>query len=308
MLNKNTIPREEGMDKTLSLMREGYMYISNRCHSFHSDIFETRLFGKKAICMRGKEFAKLFYDNEKFKRKGAVPKWIAHLFFGENSVQTLDGKNHQHRKDMLMSIMTTDRLQQIVDITKRQWEHAIDRWEQIGQVVFYEEIQKMLCRVACEWVGVPLKEDEVDKRTKALASLFESAVSVGPAYWLGRNSRKGLNEWISEYVNEIRDGKIQGQEDSILYKFTKQYDLEGNSLPPETVAVETINLLRPIVAISIFINFLMLAVHHYPEEKEKLKLEDKNYVEMFVQEVRRFYPFFPFIPAIVKEDFTWENF
>jgi len=29
---------------------------------------------------------------------------------------------------------------------------------------------------------------------------------------------------------------------------------------------------------------------------------------MFVQEVRRFYPFFPFIPAIVKEDFTWENF
>src|SRR5690625_5388283 len=83
MLNKNTIPREEGMDKTLSLMREGYMYISNRCHSFQSDIFETRLFGKKAICMRGKEVAELFYDNDKFKRKEAIPKRVVQSFFGE---------------------------------------------------------------------------------------------------------------------------------------------------------------------------------------------------------------------------------
>src|SRR5690625_1258834 len=166
MYNENLVPREEGMDNTLSLMREGYMYITNRCQSLQSDIFETRLFGKKAICMRGKDFAELFYDNEKFKRKGAAPKWIAHLFFGENSVQTLDEKNHQHRKNMLMSMMTTDRLQQIVDITKQQWEKVIDRWEQMDQVIFYEEIQKMLCKVAGEWVGVPLKEDEVNKRAK----------------------------------------------------------------------------------------------------------------------------------------------
>src|SRR5690625_3480464 len=70
MLNKNTIPWEEGMDKTLSLMREEYMYISNRCHSFQSDIFETRLFGKKAICMRGKEVAELFTIMTNLKEKG----------------------------------------------------------------------------------------------------------------------------------------------------------------------------------------------------------------------------------------------
>src|SRR5690625_1329565 len=133
MLNKNTIPREEGMDKTLSLMREGYMYISNRCHSFQSDIFETRLFGKKAICMRGKEVAELFYDNDKFKRKGAIPKRVVQSFFGENSIQTLDENAHQHRKDMLMSAMTSDRLQQLVNITKQQWEKSIAQWEQMDQ-------------------------------------------------------------------------------------------------------------------------------------------------------------------------------
>src|SRR5699024_6253881 len=129
-----------------SLMREGYMYISNRCHSFQSDIFETRLFGMSAICMRGKKAAELFYDNEKFKRKGATPKWVVKSFFGENSVQTLDEKDHQHRKDMLMSIMTSDKLQQIVDITEQQWEKAIDKWEQMDQVILYEVVQKLLCR------------------------------------------------------------------------------------------------------------------------------------------------------------------
>src|SRR5699024_8748660 len=31
-------------------------------------------------------------------------------------------------------------------------------------------------------------------------------------------------------------------------------------------------------------------------------------LEMFVQEVRRFYPFFPFVAALVKEDFTWGSY
>ena len=54
MSNAGKMPREEGIDHSLSLMREGYMYILNKRRSFNSDIFETRLLGKKAICMGGK--------------------------------------------------------------------------------------------------------------------------------------------------------------------------------------------------------------------------------------------------------------
>ena len=46
MSNTNQMPREEGIDHSLSLMSEGYLYILNRRHSFNSDIFETRLLGK----------------------------------------------------------------------------------------------------------------------------------------------------------------------------------------------------------------------------------------------------------------------
>ena len=63
----NEMPREQGLDHSFNFMTEGYMYILNRRKSFHSDVFETRLLGKKAICLGGKEGAELFYDNEKFE-------------------------------------------------------------------------------------------------------------------------------------------------------------------------------------------------------------------------------------------------
>ena len=69
MSNTNQIPQEEGIDHSLSLMREGYMYILNRRRSFNSDVFETRLLGKKVICMGGKKLRKFFMTLKNSKGK-----------------------------------------------------------------------------------------------------------------------------------------------------------------------------------------------------------------------------------------------
>src|SRR5699024_5725743 len=97
-------------------------------------------------------------------------------------------------------------------------------------------------------------------------------------------------------------------DNTILYQFALYRDLEANLLKKETVTVEIINLLRPIVAISIFLNFLFLAIYHHPEETKKVKSGDEQYSEMFVQEIRRFFPFFPFIVALVRKDFNWGDY
>ena len=308
MSNTNQMPREEGIDNSLSLMREGYMYILNRLHGFNSDVFETRLLGKKAICMVGKEAAEVFYDTEKFKRKDAAPNRAVQTLFGKNGVQALDGQAHKHRKEMFMSIMTPDGLEKLNDITKKQWETAVDKWEQMDKIVLYEEVQEIMCRTACQWAGDPLEESKVKQLTKDLAAMFESPASLGPAHWLGRNARNQVEKWIGELINEVREGKVNPPENTALHRFSWHRDLEGNLLDTEIVAVEVINILRPIVAIAIFINFIALALHHYPEEKKKLESQDEKYAQMFVQEVRRFYPFFPFVAAIVKKDFTWNGF
>ncbi|MDQ0163867.1 cytochrome P450 [Aeribacillus alveayuensis] len=308
MSNINPMPREEGFDHTLSLMREGYMYILNRRKSFNSDIFETRLLGQKAICMGGKEAAEVFYDTEKFKRKNAAPNRVVQTLFGKNGVQALDGQAHKHRKEMFMSIMSSEALEKLIHITKRQWEQAVEKWEQLDEVIFYEEAKEIMCRTACEWAGVPVPEDKIIRLTKDLGAMFESPAEIGPAHWLGRNARNRVESWIEGLIEEVRNRNLNPPENTALHKFAWHRDLEGNLLNKKIAAVEVINILRPIVAIAIYINFIALAVHHYPEERKKLESRDEKYAEMFVQEVRRFYPFFPFVAALVKKDFTWKGY
>lgn len=302
------MPREEGIDNSLSMMREGYLYIPNRRQSFHSDLFETRLLGKKAICMGGKEAAEIFYDTEKFKRKDAAPNRAVQTLFGKNGVQSLDGEMHKQRKQMFMSIMSSEQLDLLKEIAKKNWALAINKWTQMGKVVLYEEVKELLCSIACEWAGVPLKDSELKNMAKDLSALYESPAKIGPAHWMGRNARNLIENLITGLVDEVRNGSVNPPENSALHRFSLHRNQDGNLLEAKTAAVEVINILRPIVAISIYIAFTVLAVHHHPEEREKLKSKNGNYAKMFVQEVRRFYPFFPFVAALVKKDFTWNGF
>lgn len=306
-IEKN-MPKEEGMDHTFSFMREGYMYIMNRRRSLNTDVFETRLLGEKVICIGGKKAAEVFYDNEKFKRKNAAPNRAVQTLFGKNGVQLLDGKKHKHRKQMFMSLMTSEELNKLTDIAKKQWEKALEQWEQMDQVIFYEEAKEILCRTACEWTGIPVHEQEVKNLTRDLGAMFESAGAVGPKHWKGRAARNRVERQIQKIVVEVQNGSFHPPEDTVLYHFSRHRDLERNLLDAKTVAVEVINILRPLVAIAIYINFILLTLHYYPEEKEKLETGDETYPQMFIQEVRRFYPFFPFVMGRVKKDFTWNGY
>ena len=304
---ENQMPREEGIDHSISLLKEGYKFIVNRQRKLHANVFETRILGKKAICMIGEDAAKLFYDTDKFQRNGAAPNRIVQTLFGENSVQTLDGSAHRQRKEMLMSVMTKEEVARMVDIVKIKWEQAIDQWSQKDQIVFYDEMKELLCKAAFQWIGNPLHEQNTKKLTEELASMFETPAIFGISHWIGRSHRNQVEKTMKQLVRDIRDEKIKFPKDSVLHQFAFYKDSDDYLLDEETVAVEIINLIRPIVAIAIFANFILLALKQFPKEKEKLK-NFPDYPQMFVQEVRRFYPFFPFVVATVKKDFTWNGY
>lgn len=304
----NSVPKEEGIDHSLNLLREGYLYILNRRQSFHSDLFETRLLGKKAVCMGGKEAADLFYDNSKFKRAGVAPNRVAETLFGKKGVQTLDGDAHKHRKKMFMSIMSQDRLKKLNEIAAKQWDTALTKWQEMDDVVLYEEALEIMCRTACEWAGVPVEDKDMKKLADDFRSMFESATAIGPSHWAGRHARNRVEKWIGNLIDQVREGKLNPEEGTALYTFSWHRDLEGNLLDQEVASVEVINILRPIVAIAVYITFSALAAHHYPEERKKLQSGNEKNTQMFVQEVRRFYPFFPFAAAEVKTDFTWKDY
>ncbi|PRS06374.1 cytochrome P450 [Bacillus atrophaeus] len=301
------VPHDKALDNSLAMMREGYLFIKNRVDRYQSDLFETRLLGQKAICMSGEEAAKVFYDPERMKRNGALPKRLLKTLFGVDAIQTMDGDAHTHRKLLFMSLMTPPHQKRLAELAMEQWLAALSKWEGAEKVELFEEAKNVLCKIACRWAGVPLEESEVKERADDFSAMVDAFGAVGPRHWKGRRARPRAEEWIRDIIENVRAGKTEAEKGTALYEMAFHTELDGSRLDTQMAAVELINVLRPIVAISTFITFSALALHNHPEYKEKLKSGNGDDLEMFVQEVRRFYPFGPFLGAQARKDFVWNQ-
>ncbi len=286
-------------------MLEGYLVIKNRMDKYQTDLFLARFLGQKVICISGQEAAKLFYDPQLFQRNGAAPKHVQKTLFGENAIQSMDGEAHIHRKNLFISLLTLQDQKVLSKLILEQWEASIGKWEGLKSIVLFDEVTIILCRVVCIWAGVPLQESEVKERAEGFSTMVDAFGAVGPRPWKGRIARGKVEKWIKELIEDVRTGKVKIHEDSALYAMAYYKDLNGQPLDSQMAAIELINVLRPVVAISTYITFSALALYEYPQCKEKLISEGSDYTEIFVQEVRRFYPFAPFLGARVRKDFMW---
>jgi fatty-acid peroxygenase len=257
--------------------------------------------------MHGEEAAKIFYDNRYFKRKGAAPKRVQKTLLGQNGVQGLDGSEHMHRKQMFMSIMTPENMKTLIHYTREQWEYNSIRWHN-KDIVLFDEAQIIMCQVACRWAGVPLQYNEIKQRAADLGKMIDGFGAIGPRYWSGRCARKRSEKWMSGIIEQIRTRKLTPPNNTAAYIIAWHRDLQKQLLNTSVAAVELLNIIRPIVAIATYITFAALAMYKHPECRKKFQLRDNNYNQMFVQEVRRFYPFTPFVGARVKKSFHWKHY
>lgn len=295
------------MEITPLLMCEGYRFISNHGRKYRTDVFETFFMGQKTICIRGPEAANVFYDDERFIRKGVAPKRIQKTLIGKNGVQGLDGAEHSKRKMMFLSIMNQKNIQLLRKLMLKQWEISSLRWEKEDYIVLFDEVQEMLCKVACKWAGIPLRNSEVKLRADDMGKMIDGFGAVGPRHWQGRCARKRTEAWIEDIVEQIRSYQIKPPMWTAAHNIVWHSDLKGELLSKQIAAVELINILRPIVAIATYIIFGAVAMVKNPESRRKIQLGNDKYLDMFVQEVRRFYPFTPFVGARVKKSFYWRN-
>jgi fatty-acid peroxygenase len=136
--------------------------------------------------------------------------------------------------------------------------------------------------------------------------MIEGAGSVGPRNWCGQLLRARTERWIRDIVEKVRARELDVPEGSTAHVMAWHRGLDGGLLDTEVAAVELINVLRPVVAVARFVTFAALALNEHPECVQKIQA-DEDYLAMFVQEVRRFYPFFPFVGGRVRNAFDWRG-
>jgi len=299
------LPRDPAFDSTLALMADPYRFISRRCERFGSDAFEARILLRRTVCMMGAEAAELFYDRRRFMRQGAAPEPLRATLFGKGAVQSLDDAAHQHRKAMFLALLTPERVAQLANETAAAWRDAAEEWQQHRRLQLYEAVQRLLTQAVCRWAGVPLPPDQVGLRTRQLVALFDEAGSL--QHLRARRARGQAEDWLAELVQALRERRITVRRDSALDVVAHHRDGAGRLLVPRVAAVELLNLLRPTVAVSVFVVFAAHAMHQYPQCLAALQGGDERYVDWFVQEVRRFYPFFPAVIARAREEFEWRG-
>ena len=301
------IPTDQSIESTLNFNSEGYNFISNRCEQLNTDVFLTKLLLKDVICLRGEEAAKLFYNNDVIKREGAVPEPTKSAFLGKEAPHGLDDETHKHRKRLFMSPMTREGIENHVKLMIKYWDIYLDKWEKMDQINFYKETCQLNLEAVCEWCEIPLKKEEVKERAEELASLADGAVNAGIKNIKGRINIKRAEEWLRGIIDDVRKGNLEVSEDSVLKKFATFRDLKGELLDHRIAATSMINLLRPTVQLGRWFAFMAVAFEEYPENKEKVRKDDE-YVEYFVQEVRRFYPFIPFALGKTRKEVEWKGY
>jgi fatty-acid peroxygenase len=292
------------LDQSLTLLREGFAFILHRRLQYKSDVFETRLMLEKTLCMGGPEAARLFYDPGRFRRKGAVPGFVQDTLFGRNAVQTMDGTDHHRRKSLFLELTGPAHAERLQALMTAEWRKAAAGWRAENRtVVLLAAAQDVLCRAVCAWAGVSLPEADAGRRGRDMGAMVDAFGSpLGPRHWRGRAARRRAETWMEGEINRAR--RIAGA--TPLHRMALWRAPDGSPLKARMAAIELLNILRPTVAISYYIVFAALALHEHPACRRKI-LADERYLGFFIQEVRRFYPFAPFLGARARKDFVWRG-
>ncbi|MFJ4482894.1 cytochrome P450 [Streptomyces longwoodensis] len=300
-------PRRPWADHTLPLLAEGYAWLPNRMRESPDHVVRTRLMGRPALAVRGPEAVRFFYDERHVHRHGALPEPVRGTLFGKGAVHTLDGDAHRARKSLFLPLLHVERIAGLVEEVAAAWDEAVTSWTGRPGVVLFDEAAVVLTRGVCRWAGVPLRDDEAEPLARDLVALVDGFATAGPRHWRARRARGRQEGRLAELVEDVRSGAVTAPADSVLDRVARHREASGELLEPGTAAVELLNVIRPTVAVSWFVAFAAHALHRWPLHRERLRAGDAAYAAAFVHEVRRFYPFAPFLGGLAVTDLTWNG-
>lgn len=297
--------RAHRLDDTLPLALKGYAWLPDRLRRANADVLVTRLLGQRAVALHGPEAARFFYDERHIRRHGAIPGPVQDTLFGRGAVHTLDGEAHRVRKAMFMALLTGGGIDGLVARAEAAWDEAARGWAERPSVVLFDVTAEVLTRAVCDWTGVPVSESELPDLAADLVALVDGFATAGPRHWRARRARVRREAWLADLVERVRRGDATVPSGSAVDAVAAHRDADGSLLDPRTAAVELLNIIRPTVAVTWFVAFAGHALHRWSAHRERLAAADPAFAEAYAHEIRRFYPFAPFVGGLAVTELSW---
>ena len=294
------------VDSSLSALLEGYAWLPARRARSASGVAHTRVLGQRAVGLCGPDAARFFYDEEHVRRHTAIPWPVQNTLFGRGAVHTLDGEAHRCRKDVFLKTVTPA-AEEVAGHVAAAWDDAVSSWRPGQPVVLFDEAARIITRGMCRWAGVPLSDVDVPAVAGDLVAMVDGFATPGPRHWRARAARGRREAWLGQLVTSVRDGSVVPTGGTALDTVSRHRELDGEELSPRLAAVELLNIIRPAVATCWFAAYAGHALHRWPQHRQRLRSGDPAYAEAFAHELRRFYPFAPFIGGRAVRDLEWRG-
>ncbi|MGW8375056.1 cytochrome P450 [Streptomyces sp. ODS28] len=306
-------------DQTPALLTEGYAWLPNRMRRAPGPVLRTRLLGRTAVALRGPEAVRFFYDEEHVHRHRAVPGPVLSTLFGHGAVHTLDGAEHLARKELFLPLLEPRTVAALSERVGEAWDEAVPEWTKRPRITLFDEASRVLTRGVHRWAGVPLDDAEADATARDMIAMVDGFATPGPRHWRARRARARQERRLSSLVREVRAGTRTAPPGSVLERVAQHRGATGELLDLHTAAVELLNVLRPTIALSWFLAFAAHAQHRWPEHRERLRAGGgfaggpadeaggADFATAFAHEVRRFYPFVPFLGGLAAKDMSWHG-
>ncbi|UJV45417.1 cytochrome P450 [Streptomyces sp. AMCC400023] len=301
-------PRTPLADSSLAALVKGYTWLPDRRRRTAGPLVRARLTGRHTVALWGPEAVRFFYDERHVERATALPGPVLSTLFGHGAVHTLDGPAHRVRKEMFLSQLTGPKaVSDLVDHVGAAWDAAAESWPGRRSVVLFDEASRVLALGVCRWAGISLDEAAAVDTARDMVAMVDGFATLGTRHWRARRARSRSEAWLAGLVRDVREGAATAPAGSPLDVVVRHLDADGLPLDPHTAAVELLNIVRPTVAVCWFVTYAGHALRLRPDVRERLAEDDPEYAVAFAHELRRFYPFAPFVGGLAVTDLEWRG-
>jgi fatty-acid peroxygenase len=290
------------------VLAKGYAWMPDKRRALGRRTVPTRLGGMPAVGLEGPQAARFLYDEDHVLRAGALPEPVQATLFGKGAVHSLDGEAHRVRKAMFVALlMREDGIASLVQKIASSWDDAAAQWATRSEIVLFDAAAEVIAGAVARWAGVPLADDEVPALARDLVALVDGFATGGPRHFRARRARKRREAWLAGLVEGVRTGTATVHTGSAVEVVAQHRDADGQLLEPRTAAVELLNIIRPTTAVAWFVAYSAHALIRWPDNRKRLADGDAAFAEAFAHEVRRFYPFAPFIGGRAARDVEFDG-
>ena len=307
------------------MLRNSFSFIEERAQK-HGPIFRTRLVGRPTAIITGPEAARLFIDEDRVSRSGAMLPHVQALF-GGLSLPVMDGTAHHARKEVVMAAFTADALQSYLPTMQRLVDACLQRAAAREESRMVPMLKRLGIEILCQAVLGLRPGPVIDELLEDYARIVRGLVSLPlplPGTPFSR-AKQALERALTLHRANI-DQHVHAvgtfQDDGVTRMLAAR--AQGGDVTLEALAVENHHLLVAGMIVWSWLAAGLVALDRHPQLRARLgeevnrlvptgpleaaALDAMPYLKQVVDEIRRHTPVLQLAWGRARRTFTFGGY